>query len=65
GIPASASFRKPIICSSENHFFTSNLLLLGYWTLNRCATQLRGDVGGTVENKPRNGLLESAGNPTN
>jgi|GEM_PF-4238625 len=27
--PASASYRKPMICSSERRFFTSNLLLVG------------------------------------
>ncbi|MCX7514916.1 hypothetical protein, partial [Frateuria sp. STR12] len=43
--PASASRRKPMICSSEKRFFTSNLLRMGDWTPNRCATQRRGDVG--------------------
>ncbi|PPV11504.1 hypothetical protein XavaCFBP5823_01585, partial [Xanthomonas axonopodis pv. vasculorum] len=38
------SRRKPMICSSEKRFFTSNLLGIGNWTLNRCATQTRGDV---------------------
>ncbi|WP_220481133.1 hypothetical protein, partial [Marilutibacter penaei] len=42
--PASASRRKPMICSSEKRFFTSNLLLLGDWTPNRRATQRRGGV---------------------
>lgn len=41
--PASASRRKPMICSSVNRFFTSNLLQ-GDWTPNRGATQKRGDV---------------------
>jgi hypothetical protein len=31
-------------CSSVNRFFTSNLLQVGDWTPNRCATQNRGDV---------------------
>jgi len=43
--PASASRRKPMICSSEKRFFTSNLLRLGDWIPNCCATQKRGDVG--------------------
>ncbi|PPV07250.1 hypothetical protein XavaCFBP5823_19160 [Xanthomonas axonopodis pv. vasculorum] len=43
--PVSASRRKPMICSSEKRFFTSNLLGIGNWTPNRCATQTRGDVG--------------------
>ncbi|OWB27644.1 hypothetical protein XocBAI20_13735 [Xanthomonas oryzae pv. oryzicola] len=34
-----------MICSSEKRFFTSNLLGVGNWTPNRCATQTRGDVG--------------------
>ncbi|PPV04842.1 hypothetical protein XavaCFBP5823_21275 [Xanthomonas axonopodis pv. vasculorum] len=42
--PVSASRRKPMICSSEKRFFTSNLLGIGNWTPNRCATQTRGDV---------------------
>ncbi|QBH00731.1 hypothetical protein EYC56_17390 [Xanthomonas oryzae] len=33
-----------MICSSEKRFFTSNLLGVGNWTPNRCATQTRGDV---------------------
>ena len=33
-----------MICSSENRFFTSNLLVWGNWTPNPFATQLRGDV---------------------
>jgi len=33
-----------MICSSEKRFFTSNLLLVGDWTPNRCATQKRGGV---------------------
>ncbi|QBG95885.1 hypothetical protein EYC55_10945 [Xanthomonas oryzae] len=33
-----------MICSSEKRFFTSNLLGIGNWTPNRCATQNRGDV---------------------
>ncbi|QBG96093.1 hypothetical protein EYC55_12370 [Xanthomonas oryzae] len=33
-----------MICSSEKRFFTSNLLGIGNWTPNRCATQTRGDV---------------------
>jgi hypothetical protein len=33
-----------MICSSVKRFFTSNLLQLGDWTPNRCATQNRGDV---------------------
>ncbi|AUI89196.1 hypothetical protein EBA01_01335 [Xanthomonas oryzae pv. oryzae] len=37
-----------MICSSEKRFFTSNLLGIGNWTPNRCATQTRGDVGLTV-----------------
>ncbi|MGG6317501.1 sugar transferase, partial [Stenotrophomonas geniculata] len=41
---ASASRRKPMICSSEKRFFTSNLLLIEDWTPNRFATQSRGDV---------------------
>ncbi|QBG89168.1 hypothetical protein EYC54_17700 [Xanthomonas oryzae] len=36
-----------MICSSEKRFFTSNLLGIGNWTPNRCATQTRGDVGGS------------------
>ncbi|TAO91086.1 hypothetical protein EYR05_06415 [Xanthomonas oryzae pv. oryzae] len=31
-----------MICSSEKRFFTSNLLGIGNWTPNRCATQTRG-----------------------
>lgn len=38
----SASRRKPMICSSEKRFFTSNLLRLRDWTPNRCATQKPG-----------------------
>ncbi|QBN36522.1 hypothetical protein EBA03_16115 [Xanthomonas oryzae pv. oryzae] len=37
-----------MICSSEKRFFTSNLLGIGNWTPNRCATQTRGDVGRTA-----------------
>ncbi|QBG89225.1 hypothetical protein EYC54_18080 [Xanthomonas oryzae] len=37
-----------MICSSEKRFFTSNLLGIGNWTPNRCATQTRGDVGSSV-----------------
>ena len=33
-----------MICSSENRFFTSNLLVRWDWTPNRPATQNRGDV---------------------
>ncbi|AUI95893.1 hypothetical protein BVV10_22510 [Xanthomonas oryzae pv. oryzae] len=44
-MPASASRRKPMICSSEKRFFTSNLLGIGNWTPNWGATQNRGDVG--------------------
>lgn len=33
-----------MICSSEKRFFTSNLLALGNWTPDRCATQKRGRV---------------------
>jgi hypothetical protein len=33
--PASASRRKPMICSSEKRFFTSNPLCLGNWTPKR------------------------------
>ena len=40
--PASASRRKPMICSSVNLFFMSNLLSFGNWTLDRGATQKRG-----------------------
>ncbi|MEG3193455.1 hypothetical protein SNE32_14355, partial [Lysobacter sp. D1-1-M9] len=36
--------RKPMICSSEKRFFTSNLLVVGDWTPDRRATQKRGDV---------------------
>src|SRR5690606_17172680 len=43
-MPASASRRKPMICSSEKRFFTSNLRLVGDWTPNRPATQRWGDV---------------------
>ncbi|QEO26092.1 hypothetical protein F0H32_07730 [Xanthomonas translucens pv. undulosa] len=43
--PASASRRKPIICSSVKRFFTSNLLKVGNWTPNRHATQRWGYVG--------------------
>ena len=39
-----ASHRKPMICASEERFFTSSLLLVGDWTRNRAATQIRGDV---------------------
>ncbi|WP_313642674.1 protein-tyrosine phosphatase family protein [Stenotrophomonas sp.] len=39
GMPASASRRKPMICSSVKRFFTSNLLVIEDWTPNRCATQ--------------------------
>ncbi|RBC60347.1 hypothetical protein BRN15_13460, partial [Xanthomonas oryzae pv. oryzae] len=42
GMPASASRRKPMICSSEKRFFTSNLLGVGNWTPNGGATQTRG-----------------------
>ncbi|MBS7458844.1 hypothetical protein, partial [Coralloluteibacterium stylophorae] len=41
---ASASRRKPMICSSEKRFFTSNLLVVADWTPDRSATQRRGDV---------------------
>src|SRR5690606_13684120 len=47
--PASASRRKPMICSSEKRFFTSNLRLVGDWTPNRPATQRWGDVGTSVD----------------
>lgn len=40
----SASRRRPMICSSEKRFFTSNLLVVEDWTPNRRATQSRGDV---------------------
>jgi hypothetical protein len=40
--PASASRRKPMICSSLNLFFTSNLRSLGNWTPDQGATQKRG-----------------------
>src|SRR5581483_8302938 len=43
-MPASASRRKPMICSSVKRFFTSNLRRLRDWTPNRRATQNRGDV---------------------
>lgn len=33
-----------MICSSEKRFFTSNLLRMGDWTPNLCATQRWGDV---------------------
>jgi hypothetical protein len=39
GMPVSASRRKPMICSSVNRFFTSNLLRMGDWTPNHGATQ--------------------------
>lgn len=39
GMPASASSRKPRICSSVKRFFTSNLLRLRDWTPNYGATQ--------------------------
>jgi hypothetical protein len=42
-MPASASRKKPMICSSEKRF-TSNLLQVGNWTPNYRATQNRGDV---------------------
>ena len=45
GNPASASGRKPMMCSSENRFFTSNLLAHGARTLNAAATQYWGAVG--------------------
>lgn len=35
-------------CSSEKRFFTSNLLLVGDWTRNRAATQIRGDVAAFI-----------------
>jgi hypothetical protein len=41
-----------MICSSENRFFTSNLLALRDWTPDRRATQKRGDVGRTTLNDP-------------
>src|SRR3546814_606851 len=44
-MPASASRRKPMICSSVKRFFMSNLRLVGDWTPNLRATQNRGDVG--------------------
>ncbi|RBB62659.1 hypothetical protein BRN99_26450 [Xanthomonas oryzae pv. oryzae] len=47
-MPASASRRKPMICSSEKRFFTSNLLGVGNWTPNGGATQTWGDVGSAV-----------------
>src|SRR5690606_35290925 len=43
-MPASASRREPMICSSEKRFSTSNLLVLRDWTPNHRATQRRGDV---------------------
>ena len=48
-MPASASRKKPMICSSVKRFFTSNLRLVGDWTPNRRATQNRGDVGKITE----------------
>jgi transposase len=37
--------RKPMICSSVNRFFMSNLLVVNDWTLKSGATQFRGGVG--------------------
>ncbi|AXI16758.1 hypothetical protein CDO11_05685 [Xanthomonas oryzae pv. oryzae] len=53
GMPASASRRKPMICSSEKRFFTSNLLGVGNWTPNGGATQTWGDVGPLIVQKLR------------
>ncbi|GAB2577058.1 hypothetical protein GCM10027066_19660 [Dyella jejuensis] len=66
GRPASASRRKPMICSSVNRFFTSNLRSLRDWTPNRCATQNRGDVepalvSGTAPGRPSAGAALVAG----
>ena len=36
---ASVSRRKPMVCSSEKRFFTSNFRHLGDWTPSRRATQ--------------------------
>ncbi|WP_293394270.1 hypothetical protein, partial [Nevskia sp.] len=44
----STSFRNPMICSSLNRFFTSDLLLHDR-TLNATATQFRGDVAVAAE----------------
>jgi hypothetical protein len=44
GMPASASRRKPMICSSEKRFFTSNFLVIEDWTPNRFTTQSWEDV---------------------
>lgn len=38
--------RNPMICSSLNRFFPSNLLGVGDWTPNRPATQNPEDVAG-------------------
>jgi len=38
-----------MICSSENRFFTSNLLAVRDWTPDRRATQNRGDVAPSVK----------------
>ncbi|MCG9125868.1 hypothetical protein LH460_14610, partial [Laribacter hongkongensis] len=45
GMPASASRRNPMICSSVKRFFMSNLPVMVDWTLKSRATQYRGDVG--------------------
>ncbi|QBG86719.1 hypothetical protein EYC54_01720 [Xanthomonas oryzae] len=37
-----------MICSSEKRFFTSNLLEVGNWTPNRCATQTWGGRRSTM-----------------
>ncbi|MGG6316268.1 site-specific integrase, partial [Stenotrophomonas muris] len=56
---ASASRRKPMICSSEKRFFTSNLLLIEDWTPNRFATQSRGDVATGLRTSEMIGLCWS------
>jgi hypothetical protein len=50
----------PMICSSVNRFFTSNLLVRWDWTPNRCATQNRGGVAdkSTIQ-LPRGWRLQS------
>ena len=48
-MPTSASRSNPMIGSSENRFFTSNLRRLGNRTTSRRATQNRGDVNDAAQ----------------
>ncbi len=62
-MPASASRRKPMICSSEKGFLTSNLLIIEDWTPNRFATQFWEDVGPRNSTSSARMRMEGSENP--